>query len=175
MAPWRRQFATSDTFSQSSHTTSRWSTSWSQWGAPPVISVPIFPSLIQEGRATGGYDVMLDQPGRPMFLQFKLSRYIRGHRAREFQQGIFRSSFYRVAFFSSEGKKIEVDERPILCVTEDLSRSEQVPLKEAIIEVASWLTEVSGADLRLDLLESGNFDLTSALCTIGVAFAHRAE
>jgi hypothetical protein len=65
-------------------------------GNPPVVSVPVFPSLIQEGRATGGYDVALDLPGRPLFLQFKLARRITGHRAREFQQRLFWSSFYRM-------------------------------------------------------------------------------
>ncbi len=34
---------------------------------------PIFPSLIQEGRDGGGYDVSLPLIGMPLFLQFKLS------------------------------------------------------------------------------------------------------
>jgi len=36
-----------------------------------LSSVPIFPSLIEEGKASGGYDVKLDRPGVPLFLQFK--------------------------------------------------------------------------------------------------------
>jgi hypothetical protein len=32
---------------------------------------PIFPSLIEEGKAGGGYDVKLDMPGVPLYLQFK--------------------------------------------------------------------------------------------------------
>ena len=38
----------------------------------PLSAAPFFPSLIQEGRS-GGYDVRLDRPGMPLFLQFKLS------------------------------------------------------------------------------------------------------
>ncbi len=34
---------------------------------------PIFPSLIEEGKAGGGYDVKLDRPGAPLYLQFKRS------------------------------------------------------------------------------------------------------
>jgi hypothetical protein len=43
--------------------------SWSKLNA-----APIFPSLIEEGKAGGGYDVMLQFPGVPLYLQFK-----RGH------------------------------------------------------------------------------------------------
>lgn len=63
---------------------------------PPILSVPVFPSLVAEGRAGGGYDVALNRPGRPLFLQFKLARRIRGWRAREFQQGFFKQAFYRM-------------------------------------------------------------------------------
>lgn len=41
---------------------------------PRTVNVPVFPSLIMEGQTGGGYDVYLDRPGRPMFLQFKLAR-----------------------------------------------------------------------------------------------------
>jgi hypothetical protein len=37
----------------------------------PLRAAPIFPSLIEEGKAGGGYDVNLDIPGFPLFLQFK--------------------------------------------------------------------------------------------------------
>lgn len=36
-----------------------------------VSTAPIFPSLIEEGRSGGGYDVRLDMPGVLLFLQFK--------------------------------------------------------------------------------------------------------
>ena len=44
---------------------------------------PIFPSLIEEGQAGGGYDVELDAAGIPIYLQFKLSDYMRTHGAKE--------------------------------------------------------------------------------------------
>jgi hypothetical protein len=65
-------------------------------GNPPILSVPVFPSLLVEGRAGGGYDVALNRPGRPLFLQFKLARNIRGWRAKEFEQGFFQRPFYRM-------------------------------------------------------------------------------
>lgn len=40
-------------------------------GWAPLSAAPIFPSLIEEGRAGGGYDVYLDMPGVPLYLQFK--------------------------------------------------------------------------------------------------------
>ena len=40
---------------------------------PPLRAAPIFPSLIEEGRPGGGYDVHLDIPGFPLFIQFKRS------------------------------------------------------------------------------------------------------
>ena len=38
-----------------------------------LLAAPIFPSLIEEGRAGGGYDVNLKFPGFALFLQFKRS------------------------------------------------------------------------------------------------------
>ena len=63
----------------------------------PALSVPIFPSLIEEGRGAG-YDVRLDLPGKPLFIQFKLSRLMRGRRAIEFQNREFYAPFYRMSF-----------------------------------------------------------------------------
>src|SRR5260370_3446978 len=94
MMPWRR-FGVTDTFSEFTYSFALIN-EMVTLGNPPLVSVPVFPSLIQEGRATGGYDVMLDRPGRPLFVEFSLSKHIRGRRAREFQQGFFRSSFYRM-------------------------------------------------------------------------------
>lgn len=36
-----------------------------------LSAAPVFPSLIEEGKKGGGYDVKLDHPGAPLFLQFK--------------------------------------------------------------------------------------------------------
>jgi len=40
-------------------------------GWTPLKIAPIFPSLIEEGKTGGGYDVKLDIPGIPLYLQFK--------------------------------------------------------------------------------------------------------
>ena len=50
-------------------------------------AAPLFPSLRQEARL--GYDVKLDRPGLPLFLQFKLSDCMVSNRAKEIQKGIF--------------------------------------------------------------------------------------
>lgn len=63
----------------------------------PLRAAPIFPSLIEEGRPGGGYDVNLDIPGFPLFLQFKRSDCMVSSRAKEIQQGCnFSLPFYRL-------------------------------------------------------------------------------
>lgn len=54
--------------------------SWSDLRAAPV-----FPSLIEEGREGGGYDVKLQLPAAPLFLQFKRSEYMTRRSAREYR------------------------------------------------------------------------------------------
>ena len=61
---------------------------------------PIFPSLIEEGRHGGGYDVNLDFPGAPLYLQFKRSecmtrRSAREHRTVQGEGGNLDIPFYR--------------------------------------------------------------------------------
>ena len=63
---------------------------------PKIISPPIFPSLFKEGQAGGGYDVALDRPGRPLFLQFKLSQYMSRNSARECRLNEMKPRFYRM-------------------------------------------------------------------------------
>lgn len=43
----------------------------------------VFPSLVQEGRAGGGYDVKIPIQGYPLFLQFKASEYMKRRNAKE--------------------------------------------------------------------------------------------
>lgn len=63
----------------------------------PLRAAPIFPSLIEEGRSGGGYDVHLDLPGFPLFLQFKRADCMKRGYARELQQGLHLSlPFYRL-------------------------------------------------------------------------------
>ncbi|PRY94782.1 hypothetical protein BCF33_0381 [Hasllibacter halocynthiae] len=42
----------------------------------PLSAAPVFPSLIEEGKENGGYDVKLDKPGAPLYLQFKRADYM---------------------------------------------------------------------------------------------------
>jgi len=49
-------------------------------------AAPIFPSLIEEGRKGGGYDVKLDVPGVPLYLQFKRAECMTRRSAREIRK-----------------------------------------------------------------------------------------
>ena len=46
-------------------------------GWTALSTAPVFPSLIEEGRRGGGYDVKLDLPGVPLYLQFKRADYMK--------------------------------------------------------------------------------------------------
>jgi hypothetical protein len=63
----------------------------------PIIAAPVFPSLIEEGRTGGGYDLKLNRHGIPLFIQFKLSEYMKGRsNTPEIRNGLFSSGFYRM-------------------------------------------------------------------------------
>lgn len=49
----------------------------------PVTVAPVFPSLRAEGKQGGGWDVRLDWPGFPLFLQFKLCDHMTRHTCKE--------------------------------------------------------------------------------------------
>ena len=55
-------------------------------GWAPLAAAPIFPSLLEEGKAGGGYDVHLDAPGTPLYLQFKRSDCMKRKSAKEISQ-----------------------------------------------------------------------------------------
>lgn len=62
----------------------------------PLTAAPVFPSLREEGQPGGGYDVRLNRPGIPLFLQFKLvHQMVRGN-ADEVKKGHFHAPFYRM-------------------------------------------------------------------------------
>ncbi len=66
------------------------------WHGTRLTAAPVFPSLYQEGQPGGGYDVMLQRPGIPLFLQFKLSHCMVRRTALEAIHGIFPPPFYRM-------------------------------------------------------------------------------
>lgn len=63
---------------------------------PQLTAAPAFPSLVEEGQPGGGYDVMLERCGVPIFLQFKLSDCMVRATAFEVQQGRLTNPFYRM-------------------------------------------------------------------------------
>ncbi|MCC4211024.1 hypothetical protein [Vibrio parahaemolyticus] len=56
-------------------------------------AVPTFPTLVEEGRDGGGYDVEIEMGGFPFFLQFKRSDYL--SRANAKYHNVFNSPYYR--------------------------------------------------------------------------------
>ena len=66
------------------------------WYGTSLTAAPVFPSLYREGQQGGGYDVMLQRPGLPLFLQFKLSDCMVRNSAQEVKDGIFTTPFYRM-------------------------------------------------------------------------------
>jgi hypothetical protein len=65
-------------------------------GWAQLRAAPIFPNLVEEGRAGGGYDVRLDMPAIPMYLQFKRSECMTRSSAKEIRNGATLSTpFYR--------------------------------------------------------------------------------
>lgn len=52
-------------------------------GWAPLSAAPVFPSLIEEGKAGGGYDVKLELPAVALYLQFKRSERMTRRSARE--------------------------------------------------------------------------------------------
>lgn len=71
-------------------------------GWAELSAAPVFPSLLEEGKAGGGYDVKLDRPGVPLYLQFKRSEFLTrrsGREAREIAKigGTIGIPYYRFA------------------------------------------------------------------------------
>jgi len=62
---------------------------------PKLLAAPVLPSLVQEGRADGGYDVLLQRPGILMFLQFKVPENLTRSNAREAKLGILATPYFR--------------------------------------------------------------------------------
>jgi hypothetical protein len=52
-------------------------------GWTAIGAAPVFPSLLEEGKPGGGWDVKLDRPGLPLYLQFKRSQCIISGNGRE--------------------------------------------------------------------------------------------
>lgn len=83
-----------------------------------LAAAPVFPSLIEEGKAGGGYDVKLEAPGLPLFLQFKRSERLTRGTAREIKAGAPLSlPYHRIALTGRRDSDqhdmlIELDQAP---------------------------------------------------------------
>ncbi|MCB5412020.1 hypothetical protein [Pseudogemmobacter faecipullorum] len=64
-----------------------------------LSAAPVFPSLIEEGKAGGGYDVKLDRPGVPLFLQFKRSHCMIRRTAREYRAVVATGGALNVPYY----------------------------------------------------------------------------
>jgi hypothetical protein len=72
-------------------------------GWASLKAAPIFPSLIEEGKAGGGYDVKLDMPSVPLYLQFKRADCMTRRTAHEISRHNLplRTPFYRLPITQS--------------------------------------------------------------------------
>ena len=76
-----------------------------------VQGAPVFPSLYQEGQPGGGYDVRLNRVASPLFLQFKLSHYMKTRAAVEHKSGLLSVPCYRFHLMSLK----ESPQHDLLC------------------------------------------------------------
>lgn len=61
-----------------------------------LVAAPLFPSLYEEGKTGGGYDVKIPIKGTPVFLQFKLSDCLERKNAKEYPTPIGALPYYRM-------------------------------------------------------------------------------
>lgn len=61
-----------------------------------LVAAPLFPSLYEEGKVGGGYDVKIPMKGMPVFLQFKLSDCLERKNAKEYPAPIAKLPYYRM-------------------------------------------------------------------------------
>jgi hypothetical protein len=61
-----------------------------------VTVAPVLPSLIEEGKVGGGYDLRLYRPGAPLFVQFKLADRMVRRNAAEVKAGWLTIPFNRM-------------------------------------------------------------------------------
>ena len=67
-----------------------------------LIAAPLFPSLYDEGKAGGGYDVKIPIAGTPVFLQFKLSDQLERKNAKEHRDGLLGIPYFRMHIRSNK-------------------------------------------------------------------------
>lgn len=73
-----------------------------------IKSAPVFPSLYEEGRQGGGYDMKLKFETFPLFIQFKLSEYIKAiANSKEVKANVYKKGkrFYRMKIWAKKYSK----------------------------------------------------------------------
>jgi hypothetical protein len=144
-------------------------------GWEELRAAPVFPSLVEEGRAGGGYDVKLDRPGAPLYLQFKRSEFMVGRSSREYRRvrhlgGSLSLPFYRFPI-TEAGKSdqhemlLELDRSPnlVFYVAPRFHRTREINDAWAASEVAGRSIFISPNEVGI--LDGGRhtvaFDATS--------------
>jgi hypothetical protein len=61
-----------------------------------LVAAPLFPSLQNEGKPGGGFDVKIPLSGSPVFLQFKLCECLERKNAKEYRNGTLGLPYYRM-------------------------------------------------------------------------------
>ncbi|WP_426027236.1 hypothetical protein [Brevundimonas sp. TWP2-3-4b2] len=64
-----------------------------------LSAAPVFPSLLEEGRPGGGYDVKLERPGVPLYLQFKRSEFLTRRSGREARELALRGQQIGIPYY----------------------------------------------------------------------------
>ena len=70
-----------------------------------ITAAPVFPSLRAEGQQGGGWDMRLDRPTVPLFLQFKLCDLMTRRTCREARQAGFNVPCYRMHLRSARSSR----------------------------------------------------------------------
>lgn len=73
-----------------------------------IKSAPVFPSLYEEGRQGGGYDMTIETKTFPLFIQFKLSEYITATaKSKEVKANVYKKGkrFYRMKIWAKKYSK----------------------------------------------------------------------
>lgn len=68
-------------------------------GWQELSAAPVFPSLLEEGRPGGGYDVKLERPGIPLYLQFKRSEFLTRRNGREARELALRGQRVGIPYY----------------------------------------------------------------------------
>lgn len=132
-------------------------------GWAPLFAAPVFPSLIEEGKAGGGYDVHLDMPGVPLYLQFKRADCMKRRSAREIRDynAPLTIPFYR--FKITESGKSDQHQLLLALDSDENEVYYAAPRFHELVEINSaWnANEVASRSIFVAPNQIGNLDASS--------------